>query len=200
VSQSQCGWPSSQTSYASSAWWAVTRTNYLIRNHPLPSRPLRAFGPPRMPAGDVARYYPAFRPAVPGVGARWRFITHPSATGRPLRAAPYDLHVLATPPAFRLSQDQTLQLDFASPAALPRGTGCDAGAGGFAAGLISKRVCPSPARQDGRAGGVRHPGGKTGTPIERAPGGRPDGRPAGTGSNAICKAQTSFSGSKTLSN
>ena len=25
---------------------------------------------------------------------------------------PYDLHVLATPPAFRLSQDQTLQLNF----------------------------------------------------------------------------------------
>ena len=31
-------------------------------------------------------------------------------------ATPYDLHVLATPPAFRLSQDQTLQLNFlASP-------------------------------------------------------------------------------------
>jgi hypothetical protein len=27
VSQSQCGWPSSQTSYPSSPWWAVTRTN-----------------------------------------------------------------------------------------------------------------------------------------------------------------------------
>jgi hypothetical protein len=27
-------------------------------------------------------------------------------------AAPCDLHVLATPPAFRLSQDQTLQLNF----------------------------------------------------------------------------------------
>src|SRR5690606_17560587 len=27
-------------------------------------------------------------------------------------ATPYDLHVLATPPAFRLSQDQTLQLNF----------------------------------------------------------------------------------------
>src|SRR5829696_8922113 len=27
-------------------------------------------------------------------------------------AGPYDLHVLATPPAFRLSQDQTLQLNF----------------------------------------------------------------------------------------
>jgi hypothetical protein len=27
-------------------------------------------------------------------------------------ATPFDLHVLATPPAFRLSQDQTLQLNF----------------------------------------------------------------------------------------
>src|SRR6185503_6182784 len=36
--------------------------------------------------------------------------THPSAT-EPLRV-PFDLHVLATPPAFRLSQDQTLQLNF----------------------------------------------------------------------------------------
>ena len=30
-------------------------------------------------------------------------------------ATPYDLHVLATPPAFRLSQDQTLQLYFLVP-------------------------------------------------------------------------------------
>ncbi len=29
-------------------------------------------------------------------------------------ATPYDLHVLATPPAFRLSQDQTLQLNFSA--------------------------------------------------------------------------------------
>ena len=30
-------------------------------------------------------------------------------------ATPCDLHVLATPPAFRLSQDQTLQLNFSAP-------------------------------------------------------------------------------------
>jgi hypothetical protein len=30
-------------------------------------------------------------------------------------ATPCDLHVLATPPAFRLSQDQTLQLNFLDP-------------------------------------------------------------------------------------
>lgn len=34
----------------------------------------------------------------------------------PIARDPYDLHVLATPPAFRLSQDQTLQLDFVARA------------------------------------------------------------------------------------
>ena len=38
-------------------------------------------------------------------------------------ATPYDLHVLATPPAFRLSQDQTLQLNFL--ARLPPHARCD---------------------------------------------------------------------------
>ena len=112
-----------------------------------------------MPRGDVVRYYPAFRPAVPEPGVRWRSITHPSATGRPLRAAPSDLHVLATPPAFRLSQDQTLQLDFASPRRSSRV------AARFPGGLISKRVCPSHPRQDGRECGFRRPGGWAGTPI-----------------------------------
>jgi hypothetical protein len=34
----------------------------------------------------------------------------------PLRAFPFDLHVLGTPPAFVLSQDQTLQLRVCIPA------------------------------------------------------------------------------------
>ena len=40
---------------------------------------------------------------------------------------PYDLHVLATPPAFRLSQDQTLQLNFSArfPPHARRGAGTD---------------------------------------------------------------------------
>src|SRR5258708_27513239 len=37
-------------------------------------------------------------------------------------AAPCDLHVLATPPAFRLSQDQTLQLNFLDTRSLLRPT------------------------------------------------------------------------------
>ena len=37
-------------------------------------------------------------------------ITHPFATKIPRRIFPFDLHVLGTPPAFILSQDQTLHL------------------------------------------------------------------------------------------
>ncbi len=36
----------------------------------------------------------------------------PSAIGYLLSASPFDLHVLGTPPAFILSQDQTLRKEF----------------------------------------------------------------------------------------
>src|SRR3954452_18963682 len=36
-------------------------------------------------------------------------VTHPFAARVPRKALPLDLHVLSTPPAFVLSQDQTLQ-------------------------------------------------------------------------------------------
>jgi hypothetical protein len=68
VSQSQCGRPTSQSGYASSPWWAVTRTNQLIRNRPLPDR--RTFEAPPMREGHVIRYYPPFRAAIPESGAR----------------------------------------------------------------------------------------------------------------------------------
>src|SRR5437762_12149672 len=59
-------------------------------------------------------------------------------------AGAYDLHALATPPAFNLSQDQTLQLKSVVPAPCGRG-------------FIQWRVClfdPSCAPScDGRAGG-----------------------------------------------
>jgi len=106
VSQSRCGWPSSQTSYASSAWWAVTRTNYLIRYRPLPNR----IAPFRTPSCDGVRKSGITRPfgrlsLSPG------YVSDTLLTRSPLGiATPCDLHVLATPPAFRLSQDQTLQL------------------------------------------------------------------------------------------
>src|SRR3954452_6908490 len=40
-------------------------------------------------------------------------VTHPFAARVPRRALPLDLHVLSTPPAFVLSQDQTLQQNLA---------------------------------------------------------------------------------------
>src|SRR4051812_18583841 len=42
-------------------------------------------------------------------GAGYSRVTHPFAARVPRRAFPLDLHVLSTPPAFVLSQDQTLQ-------------------------------------------------------------------------------------------
>ena len=53
------------------------------------------------------RYYPAVGPAIPRTEAGRSRVTHPFA-GYPLRD-PRDLHVLSTPPAFVLSQDQTLR-------------------------------------------------------------------------------------------
>ena len=54
------------------------------------------------------RYYPAVGPAIPHTRAGRSRVTHPFAgdMGCP---TPPDLHVLSTPPAFVLSQDQTLQ-------------------------------------------------------------------------------------------
>jgi hypothetical protein len=54
------------------------------------------------------------RPSFPGLSQSAGQITHVLLTRSPLehppkRAFPYDLHVLSTPPAFVLSQDQTLQ-------------------------------------------------------------------------------------------
>ena len=50
----------------------------------------------------------------PPLLGRFPRVTHPSATRQPEQALllPFDLHVLSIPPAFNLSQDQTLQLNF----------------------------------------------------------------------------------------
>ena len=53
------------------------------------------------------RYYPAVGPAIPHKKVGRSRVTHPFAGDGLLR--PLDLHVLSTPPAFVLSQDQTLQ-------------------------------------------------------------------------------------------
>ena len=58
------------------------------------------------------RYYQSFRTAIPLFGAGQPRVTHPFATKIILLLSPFDLHVLSTPPAFILSQDQTLRNNF----------------------------------------------------------------------------------------
>src|SRR5205814_5642851 len=63
-----------------------------------------------MSPSERMRCYPAVGPAIPRRRTGCSRVTHPSATEPGLPPVPYDLHVLGTPPAFVLSQDQTLQL------------------------------------------------------------------------------------------
>ena len=58
------------------------------------------------------RFYQPFPAAIPLYEAGYPRVTHPSATNFEKQALhrPFDLHVLSTPPAFILSQDQTLML------------------------------------------------------------------------------------------
>ena len=64
----------------------------------------------------LMRYYQPFPAAIPQCEAGYPRVTHPSATKlssiRKYHLTPFDLHVLGTPPAFILSQDQTLMLKF----------------------------------------------------------------------------------------
>ena len=55
-------------------------------------------------------YYHPFPEAIPLSEAGYSRVTHPSATNLKKQAilSPFDLHVLGVPPAFVLSQDQTL--------------------------------------------------------------------------------------------
>ena len=62
-----------------------------------------------MPPYDAMRYYRPFPAAIPQIWADCSRVTHPSATDVLLR--PFDLHVLSTPPAFILSQNQTLEFN-----------------------------------------------------------------------------------------
>jgi hypothetical protein len=52
-------------------------------------------------------------PGYPPLQGRFPRVTHPSATRHQEQAPmlPFDLHVLSIPPAFNLSQDQTLQFN-----------------------------------------------------------------------------------------
>ena len=64
------------------------------------------------------RYYRPFRDVIPRSKAGHPRVTHPFATLLAAEAAfASDLHVLGTPPALILSQDQTLMLNSPSQAA-----------------------------------------------------------------------------------
>ena len=78
-------------------------TNYLIRRRPL-YRQLSPFL-----SRDYAVLAPVSQSYPPSIG-RFPRVTHPSATKHRLPHVPFDLHVLSVPPAFVLSQDQTLKL------------------------------------------------------------------------------------------
>ena len=58
------------------------------------------------------RYYPIFQLAIPHLKVRYLRVTHPFATLlAPEGTFSFNLHVLGTPPAFVLSQNQTLHLN-----------------------------------------------------------------------------------------
>ena len=63
-----------------------------------------------MRSSYVMRYYHPFPEAIPLLKVGCSRVTHPSATNLKEQALsrPFDLHVLGVPPAFVLSQDQTL--------------------------------------------------------------------------------------------
>ena len=88
-------------------------TNYLIRRGSISHH--RSFSHRFMRSCVLMRYYQSFPTAIPLCEAGYPRVTHPSATKsqktsseESILSASFDLHVLSTPPAFILSQDQTL--------------------------------------------------------------------------------------------
>ena len=116
MSQSPCGWPSSQTSYGSPPWWAVTPPTSIIRRRPLPGwlTPFLTGPTGRRAYAElplVSEGYPPPRGRLPTCSSPVRHVSRPKPT-------PSDLHALGAPPALILSQDQTLHQD------PPKGTVC----------------------------------------------------------------------------
>ena len=87
-------------------------TNQLIRRGSISYH--RSFSHCIMRCCALMRFYQPFPAAIPLYEAGYPRVTHPSATNSEKQALhrPFDLHVLSTPPAFILSQDQTLMFDF----------------------------------------------------------------------------------------
>ncbi len=85
-------------------------TNKLIGRGPIPHR--KSFPPHTMQCVVLS----GIRPSFPGLSQSAGQITHVLLTRSPLTPkGPFDLHVLSTPPAFVLSQDQTLQTKTPTP-------------------------------------------------------------------------------------
>ena len=63
------------------------------------------------------RYQHTFLCVIPQIQAGCSRVTHPSAAKKEEQAplSPLDLHVLSTPPAFVLSQNQTLKFNYLKP-------------------------------------------------------------------------------------
>ena len=87
-------------------------TNKLIRRGSISYH--RSFSHCAMRHCALMRFYQPFPAAIPLYEAGYPRVTHPSATNFEKQALhrPFDLHVLGAPPAFILSQDQTLMFDF----------------------------------------------------------------------------------------
>lgn len=81
-------------------------TNKLIGREPIPGR--KTFHQQSCDRRSYSVLAPVSR-VIPKPRAGCSRVTHPFAARVPRRAFPLDLHVLSTPPAFVLSQDQTLQ-------------------------------------------------------------------------------------------
>ena len=111
VSQSQCGRPPSQAGYWSSPWWAVTPPTSYSDAGPSHTEKLFTLYHAVLCAYAVLAAVSSCYPPVWGrLPTRYSPVRH-SVTFVPKNSgASFDLHVLGTPPAFILSQDQTLML------------------------------------------------------------------------------------------
>ena len=88
-------------------------TNYLIRREPLSWHRLAAAFLPQTHIQEISC---GISPGFPGLSPTTRQVAHVLRTRSPLSPGPkpeftLDLHVLGAPPAFVLSQDQTLHRD-----------------------------------------------------------------------------------------
>ena len=86
-------------------------TNQLIGRGPIPERPSQDFAARCSRNGQPMRYCRPFLAGIPHSRVGHPRVPHPSATRSPAllreKESAFDLHVLGTPPAFILSQDQT---------------------------------------------------------------------------------------------